>query len=216
MNIPIKQIRSFLLSVFPDYEIIQGQDNQVPQPLSDKIIVITPLNKIAPALGSFSEYVDGMFVGSITNGVIDIDTMLKPFVLENGMSLWWAGQTTPVKVLNAIALTTTPAVTLAQTTIAAGKKTLEQVFIGKYQVDVYGTDAHSTIDQFRNYFNDDLFQESFTDNVYPIKCSDARQHPFETGEKQILKRWSVDVTIQHVATTEILTQQFFDTLEATL
>lgn len=216
MNKPIAQLRAFLLSVFADYEVIQAQDNQVPMPDNDKIIIITPLNKFAPALGLASEFVDGVFIGSIEAGVIYIDSVLKPFVLENNASLWWAGQTEPCKVLNAVALTTTPAVTLAQTTIATGKKTLSQVFVGKYQIDFYGNDAHLAVDHFRNYFNDSTFQDSFSEDVYPIKCSDARQMPFITGESQLLKRWNVDVTVQHIATTEILTQQFFETLEATL
>lgn len=216
MNKPIKQLGDFLKSVFTDYEIIQGQDNQVSMPLSDKFIVITPLSKSTPALGSASEFVDGLFVGSITTGVIDIISIIKPFILEKNMNLWWAGQATQVKVLNAIALTTTPAVTLAQTMIAAGKKSISQVFVGEYQIDFYSDDAHNVADQFRNYFNDVYFQEAFYDGVYPIKCGDAKQLPFITGESQLLKRWSVDVTIQHIATTEILTQQFFDSLEATL
>ena len=216
MNKAIKQLGDFLKSVFAEYEIIQGQDNLVSMPASDKFIVITPLSKYAPALGVAKEFVDGLFIGSIANGVLTIDTVLKPFVLENNMNLWWAGQTTPVKVLNAIALTTMPAITLAQTTIATGKKTLSQVFIGEYQIDFYSDNAHLICDQFRNYFNDDTFQNSFSDYVYPIKCGNAKQLPFITGESQLLKRWSVDVTIQHIATTEILTQQFFDTLEATL
>jgi len=133
------------------------------------------------------------------------------------MNLWWAGQTTPVKVLNAIAMTVTPSnTTLTQTTIAAGKKSISQVFVGDYQVDFYGDDAYSVCEQFKNYFNDDTFQESFSGGVYPIKCSDAKQLPFITGENQLLKRWKVDATMQHISTTNILTQQFFDTLEATL
>jgi hypothetical protein len=213
---PIKQLRAFLLSAFTDYEVIQGQDNQVSMPLSDKFIVITPLSKTAPALGLASEFVDGLFIGSIAAGVIHIDNILKPFVLENNMNLWWSGQAAPVKVLNAIALTTIPVVTLTQTTIAVGKKSISQVFIGEYQIDFYSNDAYSVCEQFRNYFNDDTFQESFSDDVYPIKCSDATQLPFITGENQLLKRWKVNATIQHISTTNILTQQFFDSLEATL
>ena len=216
MNLAIKQLGGFLKNAFTDYEIIQGQDNQVSMPLSDKFIVITPLSKTAPALGLANEFIDGLFIGSIANGVIDINSVIKPFILENNMNLWWTGQTTPVKVLNAIALTTTPAITLSQTTIAVGKKSISQVFVGEYQIDFYSDDAHNVVDQFRNYFNDVYFQEAFYDGVYPIKCGDAKQLPFITGESQLLKRWSVDVTIQHIATTEILTQQFFDSLEATI
>jgi len=67
MNDPIKQLRAFLLSVFTDYEVIQGQDNRVSMPLSDKFIVITPLSKSAPALGLTNEFVDGLFIGSIAS-----------------------------------------------------------------------------------------------------------------------------------------------------
>lgn len=213
MNKAIKQLGDFLKSVFNDYEVIQAQDNQVSMPLSDKFIVITPLSKSAPALGLASEFIDGIFIGSITNGVITVSEIINSFHFEEGISLWWGGQTTPVKIENNI---TNPAVTISNTIIAVGKKSISQIFVGEYQIDFYGNDAHLICDQFRNYFNDNTFQDSFSNDVYPIKCGNAKQLPFITGESQLLKRWSVDVTIQHVATTEILTQQFFDTLEATL
>lgn len=176
-------LRTFLLGILPtDVEVIQGQDNRVPEPSASNFVVTTPIMR-ARLSTTKDRYID-----DAPN--IDLTT-------NTGASL---------TDQNGNALFVTPRPPGYHKALQATQLTVQLDFHGPCGGDY----AQIVTTLFRDEYAAIVFRESGVDAA-PLYADDARQAPFLNGEQQIEYRWSVDVAIQ-INPTVTVPQEFASTL----
>lgn len=221
-------LRAFLLSVLPaGVEVIEGQDNQVPEPAGADFVVMTWLRQERLET-NIDAYVDRVFTGSISGNTLTVSAILFGPVLTTGSVIFGVNIATGTQIT--AQLTGTPGgigtysisgnpQTIASETMAAGtlQCTYENDLV--YQLDVHGPNSADNATIIAAVFRDDyaceqfsiaLCAQGFTDGtlVQPLYADDPAQRPFQNDQNQIEMRWSVDVHIDAVQTVFNIPLQF--------
>lgn len=83
------------------------------------------------------------------------------------------------------------------------------------QVDFYGDNSGSWCRAIQNAIRTGYGFDNFPDNIKPLYASDGMQHPWSSGEKQSITRWTLTVSIQYNPQVTA-PQEFADELSATV
>jgi hypothetical protein len=200
-------------------EVIQAQDNRVPEPVGADYLTITPLRR--PRLGTNVDTpADVTFIASIDATVMTV-TELQTGAIAQGRRVFSPGVAvgTVVQALGsgtggAGTYFVSPAQEVASESMAAGTKdTMESVQMA-VQVDVYGPNSGNFAQIISALFRDEYAVSLFaalSPAISPLYADDPRQLAFSDGEKQYENRWSIDLEMQ-VDETVTVPQQFADTL----
>ncbi len=210
-------LRAFILMVLPaGIEVVQAQDNRVPEPEADDFVVMTPMfrERLETNVDSF---LDTEFTGAISGATMTVETVAYgaiavgspvfgvevadgTYVIALGSGAGGAGT-----------YTVTPAQTIASGTLAAGVGEYLQPTRQRYQLDVHGPNSADNASIISTLFRDDWGATQFlalNPAITPLHADDPKQLPFVNGEQQIENRWVIDATLQ-VNETTTAPQDFF-------
>lgn len=200
-------------------QIIQGQVNRVPEPVTPDYVLIWPLmrNRLATNIDS---WFDNSFTGSITSNVLDVTDVVKGSVIV-GLPIYGAGIAggcTIIAQLSGAAggigtysVSTTPNIT--SEIIYGGQYNAEQYTEMIIQCDVHGPASGDNVQCISTLMRDNYGVQAFanaldgSDAIVPLFADDPRQLPFINAEQQWEERWAVDIHLQ-VNIELMLTQQF--------
>lgn len=93
----------------------------------------------------------------------------------------------------------------------AGTMSYEMPKILEIQMDFYGFEAGNQAAIAVTLFRSMASEGFFPDGVEPLYCTDAKQFPLTTGEKQYEDRWSSTLRLQYNASV-VLAQESFNTV----
>lgn len=221
-------IRSFLQYALPDLgeNIVQGQDNRVPELKAENYVIMWPL--FAPRLATnANDYTDCVFTASIATTVLTVTAVNSSFTgrIGVGSTIFGTGVATGTKVTSLG--TGTGGVgtynintlqTVASRAMAAGTQTLLQSVDFVVQIDAHGPEAQNNALTVSTLFFDavacDKFVESGVD-MAPLYIDNPRQMPFVNGEQQVEDRYTLTSHFQ-VNQTLIIPQQYADAITITL
>jgi len=181
-------LRSFLLSCVPNIEVVRGQDNRVPEPLGTDFITMIPVLR-ERIHNNIHDYVDSLFVGSITGTTLTItETLLGSlFVGVNIYGVDVLPDTIITAVLGGGQYTVSRSQTVSSRTIAGGVKTMLNPVKMTIQCDIHGVhscdNAHIVTTAFRDSYASEQFALS-NKHVYPLFSSEPKQMPFNNSEQQ--------------------------------
>ena len=197
-------------------DIIRGQVNRVPEPLSGDFVVIWPLMRERLAM-NIDDYLDGQFAGSITANTLTV-TALDTGAPAYGQLLYGDGIAAGCTILTQLSgpaggvgtYQVSPTPDAAAQTIYCGTKSVLQKTEITLQADIHGPasadNAHRIQSLFRDQFGVDAFQAA-NPMIAPLYTSSPRQIPFFNAEQQTEERWTMDLCMQ-AEVTLIVTQQF--------
>lgn len=212
--------RAFLIQILPSgIEIIEGQDNRVPEPVGPDFVVFTEMSKSRLATND-DEYADCAFIGSICGVVLNVTQILLGTILI-GNVLFGANiidGTTIVSQLSGdlggvgtYALSINYPGDLINVLLASGEKLLLQSAQVTFQVDVHGPNSSNNAVTITTCFRDDIATHFFFTNgfrqVSPLYADDAKQIPYWNDQQQIEDRWVINAEFQ-VDYTLTAPQQF--------
>ena len=200
-------------------EVVQAQDNRVPEPVGADYLTMTPLRR--PRLGTNVDTPnDVTFIASIDATTMTV-TEMKTGAITQGSRVFGPGVAAGT-VVQALGSGTggigtyvvSPAQEVASEATAAGtKENMESVQMA-VQVDVYGPNSGNFAQIISALFRDEYAVSLFAallPAVSPLYADDPRQLAFSDGEQQYENRWSIDLEMQ-VDETVTVPQQFADTL----
>lgn len=215
-------LRSFLLEVLQGVdglEVVEGQDNRVPEPKPSEYVVMTPTRRARLAT-NLDSYADTLFTGSIAGTVLTVSAVAHGTV-KVGATLFGAGLVAGTKI--AALGTGTGGVgtyvinnsqTVASGPIASGAMAVTQPTEVWMQLDVHSADlangsdmAQSIATMLRDQFAVDFFA-GVNPAISPLYAEEPRQLPFESGESQYESRWVVEVVLQADQVYSGIPQQF--------
>lgn len=212
-------LRAFLIDVLPaGVEVIEGQDNRVPEPQGADFVVMTTIRRDRIATNQ-DDYQDCVFIASI-DGTLMTVSEVRSGVIAVGNSVFG------LNVASATTITANgsgsggigtyqvaPSQTVASETMAAGTETIEQPTRVTVQLDFHSADVGNSADMaqtFSTLFRDPFAARFFArtnPNISPLHADEPRQIPFLNAEQQWETRWVVDATLQ-ANQTITLPQQF--------
>jgi hypothetical protein len=215
---------NFFQSILPSgVEIVQGQDNRVPEPSGSDYVVMTPLFRDRFATNE-DTYADCAFTGSISGTVLTV-TAVQYGVIAVGSPVYGANvaANTTVTALGTGTggigtYTVSPSQTVASEAMAAGIGLYLQKTRVTFQVDVHGPNSADNVQTISTLFRDDYAYQFFVAqgfDVVPLYGDDPKQIPFINGEQQYENRWTLDVVMEANATVTA-PQQFADQLAVTV
>lgn len=202
-------LQSLLLSVLPaGAEVVEGQDNRVPEPMSPNFVVMTVI--AGPRISTnLDEYFDSLFTGSIAGNTLTVSAMQGGAIVVGGAVLG-AGVTASTQI-TALGTGTggvgTYVVNNSQTvgseTMSASSVAIETDADVTFQLDVHSSDPSTAADMARvisAVLRDEVGVQWFLDNgpagATPLHADDPRQMPFVNEEQQFETRWVVDAHLQ--------------------
>ncbi|HEX2753723.1 MAG TPA: hypothetical protein VHP34_11585 [Alphaproteobacteria bacterium] len=215
-------LRSFLLFVLPSgVEVIQSQDNKVPEPIGSDFVTMTPLFN-GRLSTNVDTYQDCSFTGSITGTTLNV-TAVALGALAVGQTVFGVG-VTPQTVITALGsgtggigtYTISQSQTIASAKLSSGQELFLQPTKVIIQLDVHGPNSADNAQTISTLFRDDYAFQFFKTSgfdVAPLYADDPKQMPFLNGEQQVENRWVIDAAIQ---ANQIVRapQQFADQLHA--
>lgn len=217
-------LRAFLLDVLPTgIEVVEGQDNRVPEPQVSDFVVLWELSR--PRLATnIDNDTDVIFTGSIAGTVLTVTNvkygkilagtnLFGPNVVDDTTITSLGTGTGGVGTYNINNLQT-----VAPQDFAAGyeEKTQETEII--YQLDVHGPSSADNAQIISTMFRDAYavdFLKAENPDIAPLFTSDPRFVPFANAEQQIENRWIVEANLQ-VNITIIVPQQFADVVDVSV
>lgn len=214
-------LRSFLLSILPaGVEVVQGQDNRVPEPKSPDFVVMWPLRRERIET-NIDQYIDTRFVGEIAGTTLTVSSLTYG-ALEVGRTVFGVGVASGTKItafLSGTGAEGTYEVNNSQTVtsevMAAGVTAIMQPTKLTQQLDVHGPTSSDNAQVISTVFRDiyacDFFANSDFPSVSPLYTEDPRQVPFENDQQQIEYRYVVEAHLQADQVVE-LPQQFAESL----
>ena len=223
----LASLRTVLLTALPSgIEVIQGEDNQVPEPIGPDFVIFWPI--LRSRLGTnISTYSDCAFTGSISGGTLTvssigmgaINTAARPVLFGPSVA---SGTQITAQLAGAAGSTGTYTVsqpqTLASGPLAAGIASMMKPSQYTVQIDFHGPNSGDNAEiisvLMRSSQGVGLFQATGYD-VTPLYCNDTRQMPWSNAENQTEKVWSVDAVMQ-VNSIVWIPQQFFSALSVTV
>jgi hypothetical protein len=200
---------SFLTAILDSsVEIVQGQDNRVPQPRAPNHVVFTPTRTVRLATNVDSSD-DAAFTGSIAGAVLTVSALRVPPIgmVVPGRTLFGTG-VLPLTVIGAQLTGTpggtgtyaiTPSQTLGPTALSAGAKTIMMETELVYQIDVHGPLSQNNTQVIHTLMRDSFANEFFDAlgiGVSPLHCDDPKQIPFTDAEQQWEDRWVIEALLQ--------------------
>ena len=197
-------LRSFLLSILPGVEVVQGQDNLVAEPTGADFVVMTPLmNKRLST--NVDTYQDVSFTGSITGTVMAVAAMAFG-VLAVGQTIFGVGVTanTTITALGTGTggvgtYTIAPSQTVASKKLSSGGEYFLQPTKITIQIDVHGPNSSENAQTISTLFRDDYAVQFFKTSgfdVVPMFADDPKQLPFSNENAQVENRWVIDAVMQ--------------------
>lgn len=211
-------LRNFLLAILPaGIEVIESQDNRVPEPVGPDFVEYTAIRR--PRLATnIDDYADALFTGSIAGSTMTI-TAVAYGALVVGSTIFGVGVAAGTMV---IALgtgtggmgtyTVSPAQTISSEPLAAGVETLLQETEVVFQLDVHGPASADNVQIISTMFRDAYAVAQFATSgfdVTPLYADDPRQMAFVNENQQYENRWTVDCHLQCNQTISV-PQQYFD------
>lgn len=198
-------LRSFLMAVLPpEVEVVQAQDNRVPEPGGNDYVVMTPMfrERLSTNVDGFQ---DALFTGSFNGTTLTISSVVFGELVV-GSYVFGVNVLDGTKVMSfgtgtggVGTYTVSQSQTLADETLAAGSQTMLQAVKFTVQVDVFGPQGadyvHIITTAFRDSYAVDQFAASGFD-VAPLYMGDPRQMPFTDGEQQVENRWMSEAVMQ--------------------
>ncbi|WP_347558573.1 hypothetical protein [Robbsia sp. KACC 23696] len=215
-------VRSFLLGILPDgIEVVRGQDNRVPEPEGPDFVVMTPGLRSRLST-NVDEYDDAAFTGSISGTTLTVSAVRIGTIVV-GRTLFGVGVAAGTTITRAGSgtgaegtYTVSKSQTVAQQTMAAGAKSIQQSTEVTIQLDVHGPASAENAALITTLFRDSYAVQAMDGTgVAPLYAADAHQLPFFNGEQQVEQRWVIDLVMQ-VKPTLNVPQQFADELEVNL
>jgi hypothetical protein len=201
-------------------EVVQTQDNRVPEPVCADYLTMTPLRRPRMATNVDSDE-DVTFTGSIDGTRLTV-TDVKGGDILIGSRVWGpdvANGTVIVAPLTGSGGPGTyvivPAQELESRTMAAGRRLATESVQMAIQVDVYGPNSGNFAQIISAMFRDGYALEQFaamSSAISPLYADEPRQLAFSDGEQQYENRWSIDVQLQ-IDQTITVPQQFADSLK---
>lgn len=218
-------LRAFLLDILPSgTEVLQAQQNRVPEPKADDFVIMTPRRRDRLET-NIDRYTDTFFTASIA------DTTLTVSAIEYGAlhigSVIFGEDVAAGTVITELGsgaggigtYTVSPSQTVAGEPMAAGEKTAMQPTLWVVQLDIHGPrsadNAQIVSTLLRDLYGVDFIQ-AVDPNVTPIDADDPKQIPFVNEQNQYENRWVVEARLQVNETVTGLPQQFADALTVEL
>lgn len=213
-------LRKFLLGVLPaGVEVVEGQDNRVPEPKAADFVVMTMVRyqRLATNVGSD---LDCAFVGSIAGGAL---TAQVPRIgaIGVGATVWGVGVAAGTTVValgtgsgGAGTYSVQPSQTVALGPLSAGRKAMTQEAQLSVQLDVHGPQSANMAATITTLMRDEVAADMFAainPAVSPLYADDPRQMPFVNGENQVESRWIVEAQLQ-VSQVVSAPQQYADSV----
>lgn len=225
-------LRAFLLSLnlqcsapqTQPIEIVEGQDNRVPEPSGADFVVLTEIfhrrlstNVDTYADCAFTASVAGtvMTVSAVQFGVITVGNVLFGTNVANGTSIASFGSGSGGVGTYNLSL----GQTVGSEVMATGVEFLKDPTEITYQIDVHGPNSSDNATTITTFFRDDRGASFFHDNGYvgitPLYADDPRQSPFIDAEQQYEDRFIIEAKLQ---ADQVLTasQQFAAALHVNL
>lgn len=214
-------LRAFLLAILPaGTEVIEGQDNRVPEPSEGDFVVFTPILR-----GRLSTNVDGSadaaFTGSIAGPTLTI-TAVHQGALAVGSVIFGVGVAANTTVTafgtgsgGIGTYTVTPSQTVGSELLAAGASDVLQPTMVTVQLDVHGPASADNAQIISTLLRDDFAVEQFKTSgfdVTPLYADDPRQVPFINENQQFENRYVVDAQLQ-ANQVVIVPLQFMDAVD---
>jgi hypothetical protein len=198
---------NFLVNVLPPQcEVLQAQDNRVPEPSLPDFVTMTMLRR--PRLATNVDTPeDAKFTGSIAGSVMTITEVVSG-VMNIGATVFGVGVAANTQVTAQISGSPLGGVgsyavsqpqTLGPITLSAGQIQVEQSTEVVTQLDVHGPDSGNNSQIVSTLFRDSYGVEFFKANspgITPLYCDDPKQIPFFDAEQQYESRWIIDVHMQ--------------------
>ena len=219
-------LRSFLLNVLPaGVEVIEGQDNRVPEPQGADFVVMTPIRRTRLST-NIDQQADTLFTGSIagttlavsaiTFGTIAVGDPVYGVDVASGTVVTALGTGTG----GTGTYTVSPSQTVANEAMAAGTIKVLQPTDVVFQLDFHSANVGDSSDMAQTVatlFRDPYATEFFSAltppiDVAPLYVDDPRQMPFMNAEQQFETRWIVDV---HLEANQVVSvgQQYADSVD---
>lgn len=201
-------LRSVLLTILPTgIEIIQSEDNLVPEPFGLDFVIFTPILRNRLSFNQYN-YQDCAFTGSVSGTSLtvssvllgSINTQAQPSLFGPNVLVGTVitGQTSGT-VGGAGVYTVSQAQSIASEPLAAGVLGMTQPTQITVQCDVHGPASGDNVQLISTVIHSTygvgLFQATGYD-VTPLYCGDPRQTPFFNKEDMVEKMWNCDVVLQ--------------------
>lgn len=219
-------LRNFLLSTLPtQVEVIRGQDNRVPEPISSDFVVMTPIMQKRLET-NIDIYADTAFRGSIVGNVLTITQIFHGSV-NIGNTVFGTGVSTGTYVTGtlsgSVGGTGTYSIstingTISSQTMATGVLFAMQPTEWTIQLDIHGPNSADNAVIVSTLFRDDFGIQNFSPQITPppgwgnipiggtlsvpyiafapLYADDPVQRPFINAENQYETRWVLDACIQ--------------------
>lgn len=210
---------NFLTTVLPTgTEIVQGQDNRVPEPKSANFVEMTALRRqrIATNVDSTS---DAKFIGSIDADVMTI-TAVDAGAIAIGRNVFGVGvaaNTVVTKFGTGTGgigdYTVSPAQVVSERVLSAGTDNLLQPTRIVIQIDVHGPQSADNAQIISTLMRDDYAVRFFSRSstaITPLYADDPRQMAFNNAAQQYEDRWIVEAHLQANIVADV-PQEFADT-----
>lgn len=223
-------LRSFCLSVLPvGTDVIEAQDNRVPEPQTGNFCVMTPMRRIRLAT-NIHVTADCSFTASIAGPVMTVTQLGTNNQAAIAVGASVVGPSVPLAVITGQTggtpgglgtYTVSPSYTAGPGTFAAGQLSVVEMVETAIQLAFHSADNTSAdmAQAVRQMLRDPYaveFIQAINPAITPLYGSDARQAPYQDAEDQFEWRWVVDAVLQANVTMTGLGQDFVTTLDLTL
>lgn len=212
-------LRAFLLSILPDgIEVVEGQDNRVPEPKASDFVIMTVIRRQRLAT-NIDTYADARFIGSIAGDTMTVDEVdfgaivIGRYVFGTGVAdgtqVTALGNGTGGPGTYKVA----PSQDVSQRVLADGVQNIMQPTMIVFQIDIHGPASADNAQTISTLLRDDYGVRAFAaldPLVVPLHADDPKQMPFINGENQYEDRWIVEACLQADGSVEV-PQQFADT-----
>lgn len=213
-------LRSFLLAILPStVEVVEGQDNRVPEPKSADFVVLWPIRDERLETNTDTS-ADVSFVGSISGNTLTVTAMNFGTVLV-GATINGPGVTSNT-LITALGsgtggvgtYTVNNSQTVASQKLSSGAMEMLQPIEVTIQIDIHGPNASDNQRILSTLFRDDYAVQQFANSgfdVSPLYLDGPRQVPFTNDQQQIETKWTFEAHLQANVVVSV-PQQYADTL----
>ena len=218
-------LRSFLVSILPPaVEVVQGQDNRVPEPVGSDFVVITPMARTRLST-NVDTYADVQFTGSISGATLNV-TLVNFGTISVGSTLFGVGVASGTTIAaqgtgsgGVGTYTVSVPQTLAPATLSAGNELLQQATQVEYQIDVHGPNSADNAQiistMFRDEYATNWWLAAGVTTSAPLYADDPRQVPFTNENQQVENRWVITARLE-ADQTIVVPMQFAQALSVNI
>jgi hypothetical protein len=205
-------------------EVIQSQDNRVPEPIVPDFVTMTPI-RYQRLETNIDGYQDVSFTAAILGNTLTV-TAVEFGTIGFGQIVFGVGVSALTRI---IALGTgtggvgtyslSSAQTVSSRPMASGSGNVMQPVMSSVQLDVYGPNSGDNAQTISTLFRDRFAVDAFAASGYdvtPLFVSDPRQLPYSNENQQVENRWVIDAQMQANQAVSGIPQQFADQLVVTV